>query len=110
MDENRFWSKVVKTEGCWWWTGAQFTTGHAQGYGAFHTHCFEPLKRAHRLAYCLANDIEYKAMHRIPIQQTCGNKLCCNPAHLKVTNYSTLKKERKNNAKESTYRFAACHA
>lgn len=110
MDEDRFWSKTQRVGECLLWTGATFTTGAAAGIGAYHSHCFEPLKRAHRLAYCLANGVSYQSMHRIPIQQTCGHKLCCEPAHLKVTTFKSIHQEKKHNAKKSTYRFAASYA
>lgn len=71
--EERFWSKVNKTEGCWLWTGAV-----ANRYGQFRPHRTEPIQ-AHRFSYILSygeisNDI--KVLHE------CDVTLCVKPEHL----------------------------
>ncbi len=70
---SRFLSRVAKSEGgCWLWTG----TRHSEGYGLTGT---KPQEYAHRYAYQLF-------LGQIPergrVTQTCGNRLCVNPAHL----------------------------
>lgn len=71
--EADFWSKVIKTDGCWTWNG----TIHGNGYGGISFRGkFWP---AHRLAYVLTNGPIadcLKVCHR------CDTPLCVNPAHL----------------------------
>lgn len=68
---ERFWSKVEKTEGCWYWRGT--TNG---GYGCFWFNGQNRL--AHRISYHLHIGAPQKS-----VIQTCNNKLCVNPDHLK---------------------------
>ena len=76
--DERFWSKVQKTESCWVWIAGHTTAGYG-GYwlnGKIH--------RAHRLAFLDAGGI-------IPdgkvIDHLCRNRGCVNPEHLEaVTN------------------------
>jgi hypothetical protein len=72
--EERFWSKVEKTDDCWNWTGTIRDTG----YGIFS------LKgvghRAHRFAWeMLVGEIP-PGMH---IDHRCMNKTCVRPEHLR---------------------------
>lgn len=42
---TRFWSKVQKSDGCWLWTGARFTTGllaHRAPWRALSSPCYSP--------------------------------------------------------------------
>jgi len=76
--EARFWEMVDKTApgGCWLWSGKQ----DKSGYGVLRIHPGQIA--AHRFSWKLHNKKE------IPddtcIIQTCGNRLCCNPAHLRM--------------------------
>jgi hypothetical protein len=70
--EERFWSKVLVTEGCWWWLDKPH-----RGYGRFSLR--GRVHRAHRLAWELtfgALPVELVADH------LCENKLCVFPMHL----------------------------
>lgn len=74
-DEERFWSHVEKTGGCWLWTASRSKQG--RGYGQF----FAGRVRinAHRYSW---------EFHRGPIppglvvMHRCDNPPCVNPAHL----------------------------
>ena len=74
--EQRFWSKVVKTEGCWLWNGARNT----QGYGKLAKgKTTDGTVAAHRLSYELAYGaipIGRNVLHR------CDNPACVRPDHL----------------------------
>lgn len=79
-----FWSKVEKRGNgeCWNWT-ASTSRGFGQlGYNGAHWW-------AHRLAYALSHGTPPP---RTPIMHTCGNKLCCNPAHLRVGSMTEISK------------------
>ncbi|MBY0372599.1 MAG: HNH endonuclease [Bryobacteraceae bacterium] len=75
--QKRFEAKVKKggPDECWLWTDKPI----ASGYGKLSTgHGSSPVL-AHRLAWQLANgDIPGGLF----VKQRCGNRLCCNPAHL----------------------------
>lgn len=74
--EQRFWSKVDKTEGCWLWTGKTSTRG---GYGSFYAHGKAVL--AHRLSWEKTNGPIPDGM---VIDHLCRETRCINPEHLEV--------------------------
>lgn len=81
--EEQFWSKVVRSEGCWEWVGAKARNGYPRlgrsGYG-------------HRISWELANGA-------IPpngeIDHICHNRGCVNPEHLRL---ATRKQNMENHA------------
>lgn len=84
LPQKRFWLNVDIREinECWVWLSGVLN-GHARG-------CYLGVNDyARRISYALAyNDgiIEKKSY-----QQTCGNRLCCNPTHIKImTNHTRL--------------------
>lgn len=73
--DNRFWSKVRKTETCWLWTA--FTDG--DGYGTFRLN--RRSYRAHRLAY---EDAKGQIPEGLVIDHLCRVRNCVNPDHLEA--------------------------
>ncbi len=73
--QQRFWSKVKKTDGCWFWLAAK-TKG---GYGLIQVD--GSLAYAHRLSYEIAHG-------RIPdglqIDHLCRTRSCVCPSHLEA--------------------------
>jgi hypothetical protein len=71
--EERFWSKVRKTETCWLWTGGKTTAG----YG--HIWDGSKVVYAHRLAYeWFVSPIP----ESLTIDHLCRVPACVNPSHL----------------------------
>ena len=81
---ERFWSKVEKTVGCWIWKGRKT----ARGYGEFWMNSDRGIIPAHRAAYEL---IVGKVPDGLTLDHLCKNKACVNPDHLEpVTNRENL--------------------
>lgn len=80
--EERFWAKVLKTEGCWLWTGAPNRSD--KGYGQLRRGGPERDRR-----YICAHVLSYELHHGpvpegLEVRHTCDVSLCVNPAHLTV--------------------------
>lgn len=75
--EDRFWSKVQRSEGCWEWLGAQ----DDHGYGVLGISNGKTMK-----AYKYSFEIAYGSVPRGKVvdHYPCGNRLCVNPKHLRV--------------------------
>lgn len=77
---ERFWEQVLKTEGCWFWTGRKVATG----YGAYYARYLgKRYWRAHRLSWAIANGRNPKP--GMVIAHSCHKRACVNPEHLKET-------------------------
>lgn len=66
-----FWARVVKTEGCWVWTGPS----NAQGYGVVGHRS----RKAHRVSWEMVNG---PIPDGLLIRHLCHNPPCVRPDHL----------------------------
>lgn len=76
--EERFWSKVLKTQNCWTWTG-----GISEGYGRIAVSQTEWVF-AHRFSY---EQLVGPIPHGIQVDHICHNRACVNPAHLRLADH-----------------------
>lgn len=88
--KDRFWSKVeIKGENeCWNWKACKKDNKKNNSRGMFF---YEgESMTAPRAAYIISNNLQKSQMDNSPVEQTCGNTLCVNPAHLKheIRDYS----------------------
>jgi hypothetical protein len=75
QDEQRFWDKVQRGEGCWLWQGAPLQTGYGSiRFGGKN-------QTAHRVSYELHNGLIAAGMQ---IDHICRTRLCVNPDHLRA--------------------------
>ena len=72
--ENRFWSKVDKTDSCWLWQAWH----NQQSYGMFRLRTNKSVL-AHRLSYEMAKGA---IPDGLVIDHLCGVPACVNPNHL----------------------------
>lgn len=73
FDTECFWSKVIKRDGCWTWSGAK----NHRGYGAFRLRGPRRTIGAHRISYYIEHGVlPDLVMHK------CDVRNCVNPSHL----------------------------
>jgi hypothetical protein len=75
-DEERFWSKIEKTESCWNWLATITTSGYGLGY-------FEgSLGPAHRTVWKMEMGSDPGLFF---MENKCGKRSCVNPAHWDIS-------------------------
>jgi len=91
---ERFWSKVNKTEGCWFWTASTSKSGYGQlgSGGRPHT-----MLKAHRVSWELANG---PIRDGLWVLHQCDNPICVNPDHLflgtNLDNIADMNRKKRN--------------
>jgi hypothetical protein len=81
--EQRFWSKVNKTDTCWLWTGSL----NEKGYGKIWFN--GKMVKSHRVSWVLSgNTIPEGMVICHASHEICGNRHCVNPAHLRVGTFA----------------------
>lgn len=84
-DEERFWSKVEKTDSCWLWQAST----RQNGYGQFRLD--NKMVSAHRYIFTLLGEQIPDGMQ---VDHTCHVKRCVNPDHLRfVTHKQNLENQ-----------------
>lgn len=78
--EERFWAKVVKSDGCWLWTGHCDKSGYG-GFGTSSASGHPRSYKAHRFSYELAFG---PIPDGLVIDHLCRNRACVNPDHLEA--------------------------
>lgn len=89
QDATRFYEGVlVKGDNeCWPWRRCC----HPHGYGLMQIN--GRAWYSHKISWCIANDVSsVPAGHRLTI--LCGNKKCCNPAHITLGRIKFIDKKR----------------
>ncbi len=82
MTPQTFWTKVIRGEGCWLWTGA--TAGRpGEEYGRCRW-TGGVARPAHRIAYELAGGTIPEGL---ALDHLCRNRLCVRPDHLEPVSY-----------------------
>ena len=75
-EKERFWSKVDKTPGCWYWTRGK----NANGYGSFSVSGGSAVA-AHRYAW---EEFNGRIPDGLVVDHRCQNRSCVNPEHLRL--------------------------
>lgn len=101
--QERFWSKVDKTETCWLWTGGRSSSGYGQLRvgGRRGT-----MRTVHRLSYEVHHGEIPAGML---IDHTCHAKECVNPAHLRAVSNKENQEHRSGPQRNSSSGYLGVH-
>lgn len=102
--DERFWSKVQKTDSCWLWCGTIVPT---TGYGAMRVGSRIDGSRKQESAHVLAFVIFHGRRPNGYVLHSCDNRRCVNPAHLREGTH--LENMREKYEKGRCYRGARHH-
>ena len=91
--EDRFWSKVDKTEDCWLWTAGK----NKKGYGLFGLD--GKTRKAHRVSYSWANG---PIPVGLDLDHTCYVHACVNPDHLRLATNAQNGQNRQGDQRNNT--------
>ena len=89
---ENFWSRVKKSDTCWEWQGSRNTTGYGTvAWG-------QVVYTAHRVAAWLSGLVDSPRAPKSKaapgfVLHRCDNRLCCNPAHFFIGNYTDNQKD-----------------
>lgn len=81
---QRFWSNVVKGDGCWVWTGRK----DRDGYGVVRVN---GIRKAHRVSWFLENGSDPGPMC---VMHSCDRPECVNPAHLSLGTHADNQRDK----------------
>lgn len=77
---QKFWAKVEKTDGCWWWTGTVDRKGYGINAPRFFGRVFKTQK-AHAVAFFLSGGRRPEGK---VLDHRCRAPRCVNPKHLRA--------------------------
>ena len=87
-----FWERITKGQDCWEWTGPV----DSPGYG--HVRWNGRNARVHRVVYQLTHGPipPGEGHHGTVVMHSCDNKICCNPAHLRLGDHAANMADMRN--------------
>lgn len=92
--ENRFWSKVKKTDACWLWEASTTT----RGYGQISRDSDGNMIKAHRASYIMAYG---EISEGLQVCHSCDIPTCVRPDHLFLGTCADNLKDRNNKNRQA---------